>query len=54
MFPVPVIRYDTWQRAGVIELNATDCPGTVTTNGTVELCVGSGPVVAAEEAFWLA
>lgn len=47
-------KYDTWQRAGVLSLNATECPGGVTANGTVELCSGAGPNVAKEEDFWLA
>ena len=45
----PPKRYDTWQRAGVLSLNSTECPGTVTANGAVELCSGPRPEVASEE-----
>eukprot|EP00040_Diaphanoeca_grandis_P029080 m.169321 g.169321 ORF g.169321 m.169321 type:complete len:408 (+) comp31561_c0_seq1:229-1452(+) len=44
-------KYDTWQRAGVLQLNSTDCPGlTNKTTGAIELCQNPhGP----EEAFWV-
>lgn len=47
-------KYDTWQRAGVLSLNATECPGAVASNGTVQLCNASyGPEAIAEEKFWV-
>ena len=47
-------KYDTWQRAGVLELNETECPGTVAPDGTVELCLANSSDARAEKAFWLA
>ena len=41
------------QRAGVLGLNSTECPGTVKPDGTVELCTNVTANAVAEGKFWV-
>ena len=47
-------KYDTWQGRGVLQLNTTECPGTVAADGTVVLCnSGMGDDAVAQQQYWL-
>lgn len=45
-------KFDTWQRAGILSLNADDCPASISADGSIELCDNSTATSVDEWAFW--
>jgi len=45
-------KFDTWQERGVLSLNTTDCPATVSADGSVLYCKSDSPTAIKEGEAW--